>query len=149
MTTTTAVQATFHSPSLVAPVVAPCGSGAVCATPGLGCTTTVNLQRVGPLDPASKVMIADVPRWAHGGGLANKQVLNAFKIQGALEVMSQLGIASPTAALTKNVGAAQAVVSRVTPLGDQPLQNYLSFPYDMNVPATAALSTAPTQLVWF
>ena len=108
----------------------------------------VDLQRPGPLDPASKVQIGDVQRWASYGMLSDKKFINAVKLQGAMEMLSALGMAVPsaTAALTKNVGGAQPVVSRVSEDGTQGFQNYGLYAYDKGVPATGAVSVLPQYL---
>lgn len=101
----------------------------------------LDLQRPGPMDPSSKVQIADVPRW-NSGGLSNKQFINAVKAQGANEALQALTGQAYTA-LTKDVGTAQAIVSRMEPDGTQGHQNWLVFPYDKQVPATGAMTIAP------
>ena len=105
----------------------------------------MNLQRPGPTDPASKIQVADVQRWASWGMLSDKKFINSVKMQGAMEMLSALGMAVPsaTAAMSKNVGGAQAVVSRVAPDGAQGYQNYGLYAYDKWVPATGAVSVAP------
>lgn len=109
-----------------------------------GCPV-VDLQRPGPTDPASRIQIGDVQRWASWGYLSDKKYINAVKMQGAMEMLSALGAAVPsaTAALTKNVGGAQAVVSREDAAGAQGFQNYGVYPYDKGVPATGAVSVVP------
>lgn len=111
----------------------------------------VDMQRPTWLDPASKIMIADVPRWQGGGLLANKEFINALKIQGAMEALQALALpgGTPYAALAKDVGQAHAVVSHLGPDGQQGHQQYGVMAYNSHVPGTLAVSTAPTAAVRF
>lgn len=111
---------------------------------GEGCPV-VDMQRPSWLDPASKIQIADVPLWA-GGALADKAFINAVKIQGAMEALQALAPAgvTPYAALTKKVGHASAIVSHLGITGQQGFQSYGRYPYGAKVPATGAVSVAPT-----
>jgi hypothetical protein len=117
--------------------------------PGQPCPV-VNMQRPTWLDPASKIQIADRPRWA-GGLLADKAFINAVKLQGAMEAMQALAPAgvTPYAALTKKVGHAQPIVSHLGITGQQGMQSYGRYPYGAFVPATGAVSVAPTAAALF
>lgn len=105
----------------------------------------VDLQRPGPTDPASRIQIGDVERWASWGQLSDKVFINTVKMQGAMEMLAALGatVPSATAALSKNVGGAQTVVSRQGADGTQGFQNYGVYAYDKGVPATGAVSIVP------
>jgi hypothetical protein len=116
-------------------------SGCCAGVPGFTCTTYVKPPVSSGFDPADKVLIGDVTRW-YSGGLADKVFINTIKAQGAMEALAAIGV-SPYSAVTKVVGPAQAVVSRVAPDGQQGVQSYLEMPYNKAVPATGALSTAP------
>jgi hypothetical protein len=92
------------------------------------------------MDPSSKVQIADVKRW-NSGGLSNRQFINAVKVQAATEAL-QAYMGTANTALTKDVGGALSVVSRAQADGTQGHQNWLVYPYDKQVPATAAVTIA-------
>ncbi len=120
-----------------------CDLDATCNLPYNPTCVYMDLQRPGPHDPSSRIQIVDRPRWA-SGYLADKTILNAFKMQGALEMQAALMGGTSTAALTKDVGGAQALVSRSAADGTQPLQNYGVYAYNKGVPATAAVSILPS-----
>ena len=119
------------------------GGGACCnGIPGFTCGTFVKIPGLSTgLDPGDKYTIADVTRW-YSGGLADKVFINALKAQGAMEALGALAVPSH-AAVTKLVGQASAVVSRVDPSGQQGVQTFASMPYNKAVPSTGAIAVAP------
>ncbi len=119
------------------------GGGACCnGIPGFTCGTFVKIPGLSTgLDPGDKYAIADVTRW-YSGGLSDKVFINAVKAQGAMEVLGGLAVPSH-AAVTKLVGQANAVVSRVDPSGQQGVQTFASMPYNKAVPSTGAITVAP------
>jgi len=110
----------------------------------------IDKQRPTWLDPASKIQIADVPRWA-GGLLADKEFINAVKLQGAMEFAQALTLpgGTPHAALTKDVGLAHSVVSHLGPEGQQGLQQFGITAFKGSVPGTIAAQTRPTAATVF
>jgi hypothetical protein len=119
------------------------GGGGCCdAIPGFTCGTFVKIPGLSTgLDPGDKYAIGDITRW-YSGGMSDKVFINILKTQGAMEALGALAVPSH-AAVTKLVGQANAVVSRVDPSGQQGVQSFVSMPYNKAVPSTGAVTVAP------
>jgi hypothetical protein len=124
------------------------GGGACCtALPGFNCSVYVKTPGLSTgFDPSDKIAIGDITRWYNGDG--GKVYTNIVKMQGAMEALGAAGV-SGYASLTKSVGQAHAVVSRVDASGQQGVQSYLHAPYNKAVPNTGAVSVAPLAVTGF
>jgi hypothetical protein len=94
----------------------------------------------GGADPASKVAIGDVHRYADGAG-ADKVFTNLVKTQAAVEALAAAGVSNPIVATGNRHGAPVNTVAVMS--GDK--MDYLAYdslPFNKSVPLAAATSTA-------
>lgn len=85
----------------VAPVpVTPTQTGAPTCAGVPGCVSLQWLQRPFGLDPSSKFVVADTPRF-YRGQESMKERDNALKLQGAMEAQMSMGVQAPHTALAK------------------------------------------------